>query len=109
MVEFKYGEIKLSGSILNVNPFEVHSKIPLFSSMFCGSLRPANRNTFIILPFQPDKSIAKRNKMREFAKLPAGIGCVSQNLCYNKVAAGVLRRPDRCYLNPEIMETRGLI
>lgn len=24
---FKYGEIKLSGSILNVNPFEVHSKI----------------------------------------------------------------------------------
>ena len=27
MENFKYGEIKLSGSILNVNPFEVHSKI----------------------------------------------------------------------------------
>ncbi|MBR6253762.1 MAG: ribulose-phosphate 3-epimerase [Clostridia bacterium] len=27
MEEFKYGDIKLSGSILNVNPLEVHSKI----------------------------------------------------------------------------------
>ncbi len=27
MEDFKYGEIKLSGSILNVNPLEVHSKI----------------------------------------------------------------------------------